>query len=158
MIEGEIGSLSGLGGIVTTYKEIAASRITRTKSSVVKGHNFLSEINEIFQQVKESYKQELIQLAKKKKVSDPSKLSFTKHNGKTVSVFLSSNTGLYGDIVQRTFDLFQKQSLNSGHDIAVMGRLGLYLVQQAKFPPPYAYFDFPDNKVDDQKLHEIALY
>jgi len=157
-VEQEIGGLASLGGIVTTYKEIAATRITRTKTSVTKSHIFVEEINEVYQQVRESYRQELEALAKQKKVADPSKLSFTKHNGKTVSVFLSSNTGLYGDIVQRTFDLFAKENLNQGHDIAVMGRLGLYLVQQAKFPPPYAYFDFPDNRVDDQKLREIALY
>lgn len=158
LIEVEIGGLSELGGIVTTYKEIAAGRIARTRTSVLHSRNFLAEINEIFQQVKASYQGEIDRLAKKSKTKDLSKLSFMKHNGKTVSVLLSSNTGLYGDIVRRTFDVFARQTKEQVTDIAIIGRLGLSLAQEAGFIPPYTYFDFPDQKVDDQKLHEIALF
>lgn len=157
----EIVSLSSLGGIIETYKEIAATRITRTKNSVVKSHNFLDEINGVYEQVKASYKHQLEALAKKAKSKDASKLSFIKNNGRTVHLFLSSNTGLYGDIVARTFDLFAQNTLNvdkTNTDVAVVGRLGLYLVQEADFPPPYFYFDFPDQKVDEKKLGEIALF
>lgn len=158
IIEAEIGGLTGLGGIVITYKEIAATRITRTRNSVLKSHAFLTEINEMFAQVKSSYKTKVAALAKQRKVKDPSKISFIKHNGKTIAVYLSSNTGLYGNIVERTFDLFAKETRGKGFDIAVMGRLGLRLIEESKFPPPYAYFDFPDHRIDDQKLHEIASY
>ncbi len=158
IIEAEIGDLAGLGGIVTTYKEIAATRITRTRNSVLKSHTFLTEINEMFFQVKTSYRQEVARFTNQKKLKDPSKISFIKHNGKTVAVYLSSNTGLYGDIVKRTFDLFSKEARGTGYDIAVMGRLGLRLVEESNFPPPYAYFDFPDQRMDDQKLREIASY
>ena len=157
-IETEIESLASLGGVVSTYKEIAATRITRTRNSVVKSHNFLSEINKIFEQVKSSYKSEVKRLAKQKKVKDMSKLSFVKHNSKTIYVFISSNTGLYGDIVERTFRLFEKNVKASDAAISVIGRLGLSLLQAANFPPPYIYFDFPDQTVNEAKLREIAAY
>lgn len=157
-IELEIGDLGNLGGIVTVYKEIAATRITRTRTAVIKSHNFLTEINEIFEQVKSSYKREVERLAKQKKIKDVSALSFVKRNGKTIAVFISSNTGLYGNIVERTFELFAREVKNAGFDVAVMGRLGLVLVESAGFTPPFTYFDFPDQRVDDVKLREIALY
>lgn len=157
-IENQITDMASLGGIVTVYKEIAAARITRTRNSVLKSHTFLTEINSVFENVKTSYRQKLEDIARQKKVKDVSHLSFIKHNGKTVDIFMASNTGLYGDIIKRTFDLFLKNTKNSGHDVAVMGRLGLTLVEEAKFPPPYAYFDFPDQKMDEAKLSEIANY
>ena len=157
-IESEIDGLSSLGGVVQTYKEIAATRITRTKNSVVKSHIFLNEINKIFEQVKTSYRHEVELLAKRKKVKDASKLSFVAHNKKSIYVLISSNTGLYGDIVNRTFELFEKNARTANSTIAVIGRLGLSLVQRAKFPPPFIYFDFPDQSVNDAKLREIAAY
>ena len=141
----EIISLSGLGGIIETYKEIAATRITRTRTSVLKSHNFLDEINGVYEQVKSSYRRQLLALAKQKKGKNVNSLSFILNNGKTVHLFLSSNTGLYGDIVARTFSLFLENTLNvdkSKTDVAVVGRLGLYLVEEAEYPPPYFYFDF----------------
>jgi ATP synthase F1 gamma subunit len=159
--EAEIVSLSGLGGIVETYKEIAATRITRTRNSVLKSHNFLGEINTVYEEVKSSYRRQLENLAKARKEKDIRKLSFIKNNGKTALIFLSSNTGLYGDIVLRTFNLFSDEVKNSDastRDVAVVGRLGLFLVEEAKFPPPYYYFDFPDQSVPEPKLAEIASF
>lgn len=156
----EIVSLSGLGGIIETYKEIAATRITRTRNSVLKSHAFLDDINGVYEQVKTSYRKNLEQMAKQKN-KNVKTLSFIKNNGKTVHLFLSSNTGLYGDIVARTFYLFSENTLASDRsttDVAVIGRLGLYLVQEADYPPPYFYFDFPDQKVDEKQMEQIALF
>ncbi len=156
----EIISLSGLGGIIETYKEIAATRITRTRSSVLKSHIFLEEINGVYEQVKSSYRRQLEEIAKHKR-SDKNSPTFLKTNGKTIHLFLSSNTGLYGDIVARTFYLFIQNTTNidrSKADVAVIGRLGLFLVEESKYPPPYFYFDFPDQKVDEKELERIALF
>lgn len=158
--ENEIVTLAGLGGIVETYKEIAATRITRTRSSVLKSHNFLSEINMVYEQIKSSYRRQLEALVAAKK-KGAQKVSFSEHNGKTVLIFLSSNTGLYGDIIARTFELFAQdaQKADKGKtDLAIVGRLGLFLVEEAKFPPPYFYFDFPDQNVDEKKLGEMASF
>lgn len=159
--ESEIVTLAGLGGIVETYKEIAATRITRTRTSVLKSHNFLSEINMVFEQIKTSYRRQLETLVAAKKNKNTGNVTFSEHNGKTVMIFLSSNTGLYGDIIARTFDLFAQDAEKadkSKTDLAVVGRLGLFLVEEAKFPPPYFYFDFPDQAVDEKKLGEMASF
>jgi F0F1-type ATP synthase gamma subunit len=159
IISEEIGSLSSLGGVVETYKEIAATRITRTRNSVLKSRDFLNEINQIFQRVKTSYKLDVERLMKLKRISDRAKLTFVKKNGKTVYVFLSANTGLYGDVVRRTFLEFRKaaqSAKNEGNHVAIIGRLGLYINRESGLPDPYRYFDFPDQSIDDKRLHEIA--
>src|SRR5687767_4380336 len=158
--EAEIVSLSGMGGIVETYKEIAATRITRTRNSVLKSHAFLAEINSVYEQVKSSYRRQLEALAKSSHNKN-GQFSFVKNNGKTALIFLSSNTGLYGDIVLRTFNLFRQEIETSDpaeRDLAVVGRLGLFLVEEAKIPPPYFYFDFPDQAVPENRLSEIANF
>jgi ATP synthase F1 gamma subunit len=161
LIEVEISSLSSLHGVVETYKEIAATRITRTRHSVLKSRDFLSEINQIFLRVKTSYRMDVERLMKQKKIKDKSKLSFVKKNGKTVYIFLSANTGLYGDVVRRTFQEFKSAAQlarKEGNHVAVIGRLGLFLLREAEMPDPYRYFDFPDQSIDDKRLHEISLY
>ncbi|HVZ11975.1 MAG TPA: FoF1 ATP synthase subunit gamma [Patescibacteria group bacterium] len=157
-IDEEIGSLASLGGIITTYKEIAASRITRTRTSVLKSHDFVGEINGVFQRVKSSYKNQVEALAKQNKGHDPSKFSFIKNNGRGIDVFLSSNTGLYGDIVRRTFDLFFEQTNMNDHEVLIIGKLGLFLAKGIGIPKEYQYFDFPDQKMDDDTLRDIVAY
>jgi len=160
-IEAEIDNLSKLGSVVETYKEIAATRVNRTKNSVVKSHNFLTEINEVFQQVKTSYRSEVNHLMKQKKIKDISKLQFVERNGKTVHVFISANTGLYGNIIERTFEEFRnaaEEGKKHGNHFAIIGRLGLFFARDAGLGDPYRYFEFPDNTVDDNRLREIAVF
>lgn len=150
LIEAEIENLFGLTGMIEAYEEIAAIRIKRTRDSVLKSRSYTSEINTIFQQVKSSYKNELEKLSKKG--------SFIEKNGKTLSVFISANTGLYGDIVQKTFDLFLKEIKGQKTEVVIIGKLGLFLFEKANIGIPYTYFDLPDQNIDSQKLREIAIF
>ncbi|HVZ67676.1 MAG TPA: FoF1 ATP synthase subunit gamma [Patescibacteria group bacterium] len=155
-IEGEIENLTGIKTLVETYKEIAASRIRRTRTSVVKTRDFLSQLNEIFQEVIASYQKQIEQMMKAKRISDPSKLSVIKRNGKTVLVFMSANTGLFGDIVKRTFDLFIQEALRTNSDTVIIGKIGLGLLQESNYKGHYTYFDCPDHSVDDKVLGDIT--
>ncbi len=156
-IEFEISQLSGIKGMVEAYEEIAATRIRRTKDQVIKSREFTSEINYVFQHVKSGAKKIILEIAKKKK-KDPSKLSFLQKNGKTLFVFLSANTGLYGDIIKRTFDLFAKYVGQWGDNVAIIGRVGLKMASQYNITKPITYFDFPDDKVDEGQLKKIASF
>ncbi len=158
IIESEIENLVGLTDMIDAFEEIAALRIKRTRDSVLKSRDYLSEINIIFQQVKSSYKRELNFLMKKGKVKDPSKLSFLQRNGKTLSVFISANTGLYGDIVERTFELFEKNVKEQKTDVAIIGRLGASLFENAGIKTPYKFFELSDQHIDSNKVREIATY
>ena len=154
----EADFLSGLQTILETYEEIAASRMERTRNSVLKSRDFLLEINAIFQQVKSSYKHEVEMLMKKNKIKDPSKLTFTKRNGKIIYVLIAANTGLYGEIIKRTYDVFIESITKEKQDVVIIGKLGaqLFDADKNKVQTSVTYFDFPDNKIDYDVLRKIT--
>lgn len=141
--------------ILETYEEIAATRMARIRSSVLKNRDFLLEINAIFQQVKSSYKDQIILLMKRKKIKDPSKLTFSKRNGKTLYVLISANTGLYGDIVRKTYDVFLENLKKDKKDVVVIGKVGFDLLESEKLDVHATYFNFPDDRIDDKVFKEI---
>jgi len=147
-ISEEIEYSSGLKTITETYEEIAASRMQRIRNSVLASRDFLLGINTIFQQVKSSYK-----------IKDRGQRSFLRSNGKTLFVFISANTGLYGDIIKRTFEAFVKQAKKEKPtDIAIIGRLGLRFFQEQFPKKPFIYFDLSDNKIDHEGIKKVIPY
>ena len=152
----EIDFLNTLKEILETYEEIAATRMARIRTSVLGSRDFLLEINAIFQQVKSSYQAQIEMLMRKKKIKDPTKLTFIKRNGKTLYIFVSANTGLYGDIIKKTYDVFIDNLKKSPGDVVILGKLGVEIFKADKVAIPYTYFDFPDNKIDNAILKKIT--
>ena len=147
-IEFEISSLTNIKGMVEAYEEIAAMRIRRNRDQVLRSRDFALEINNLFQQVKVSASN----------IIDPKKRSYLAKNGKTLFVFLSTNTGLYGDIVRRTFGLFAKYVGQYADNILIIGKSGLKLAQEHSIAKPLAYLDFPENSIDSSFLDRISSY
>ncbi len=151
----EIDNLTGLKGMVETYEEIAASRIRKTRESVLKSRYFMEDLNFIFSQVKGSYRKEIDALMKKNKIKDKDKLSFFVRNGKTLNVLISANTGLYGGLVKDTYNLFLDETKKGDADVLIIGKQGLAFFLNEKLNRKYVYFDFPDNGMDDVALKQI---
>jgi ATP synthase F1 gamma subunit len=151
----EMEFLTVLRTILETYEEIAATRMARIRSSVLESRDFLLEINAIFQQVKTSYRAQIKDLMKNKQVKDSSNLTFIKRNGKTLYVFVSANTGLYGDIVRKTYDVFMEKLKKEPGDVAILGKLGLEIFNAEGTKTPVTYFEFPDNQIDNIALQKI---
>lgn len=135
----DIDYLVSLEKIINAYEEIAALRLQNVKAKVLKNRDFLTELSQIFQIVKNSYQKEV---AKHKIASVRNK------NNKTVRVFISANAGLYGDIIQRVFRVFRDELKKSPSDVAIIGQLGKSLVEETRLKSSFAYFDFPDAKFD----------
>jgi F0F1-type ATP synthase gamma subunit len=83
------------------------------------------------------------------------KKSFIKHNGKTIFILISANTGLYGDIIRRTFDLFAKAIKKEAGDIAIIGRIGLKQFREVFPKKNFMYFELSDDKIDLEALKKI---
>lgn len=144
----EIEYSSAFKTITETYEEIAASRMQRIRTSVLASRDFLLGINTIFQQVKSSYK-----------IKPTAQRTFLKTNGKTLFVFISANTGLYGDVIRRTFEVFVKQFRKErAPDVLIIGRLGTRLFQEEFPKTPFFYFDLSDNQIDHEGIKKIIPY
>jgi len=155
-LKNETEFLSTLRSVLETYEEVAATRMTRIRSSVLESRDFLLEINAIFQQVRSSYKEQVDQLMKRRRIKDPSKLTFINHNGKTLYVFISANTGLYGEIIRKTYNVFIENLKKDPGDVVILGNVGLEMFNADRIKAPLTYFDFPDNEIDNIAVQKIT--
>lgn len=156
-LELQIDNLAQLNNMITTYEEIAASRIKQSRESVLRSRSFMSDISLVFYEVIATYRKQVEVLMKKKNINDINDLSFINKNGKTLYLLISANTGLYGNITQRTFDLFintLKKETNPV-DVAIIGKLGESMWHEEKIKTRYLYFDFPDQNVNKEMLKRI---
>lgn len=142
-------------GLSRAYANIASTRMQSVRGTVLSSRDFLLALDEIFAEVRESFRAEVKKLSKKR---TGGAITFIPHNGKTASVFLSANTGLYGDVIQKTFNLFAEEFRTKGTEATVVGKLGLSLFLGAFPKTPYTYFDFPDYGTNKDNLSNIIKH
>lgn len=156
-IKTEIQDLNALRTLVRAYEEIASVRMKKTRDSVLWNRFFIENLNSIFEEVRASYIVEMKKLAKRRRKRSDS-VTFLSHNGKTVCVFLSANTGLYGGIIQATFDNFMKEVKEKDVEVTIIGRHGLSLYLEVAGGHPYTYFEMTDQNTDQRQMSEIIKH
>jgi len=151
-IRQNITDLGSLKDLVRAYEQIASHRMKKTREDVLYNRKYMYSINEIFEEVRASYIHMAKKLLKKKKGE---KVTFLAHNGKTVAVLLSANTGLYGDIVKRTYNQFMEEINRGGSEVTIIGKHGLSLFLGAKPNHPYTFFNLPEVSIETRDLAPI---
>lgn len=153
--QNEFAVIGTLKTLAQAYEQISIMRIQRVRGSVLTTRDFLNGLADIYKDVKRSYKDEVEKLTRHHKNSKVM-LSGLEKNGKTVSVLLSSNNKLYGDIVSRIFSLFiQDVKTKPKIDIVVIGKVGKSMVDTRMPGRPYTYFDLPDQNTSLTDLSPI---
>lgn len=157
-VQNEFAVIGTLKTLAQAYEQISVMRIQRVRGSVLTTRDFLTGLADIYKDVKRSYKDEVERLNKHHK-NHKIMLSGLAKNGKTVSVLLSSNNKLYGDIVSRVFNLFaQDVKQDPNIDIAVIGKIGKSMVDTRLKERPYTYFDLPDQSASLTDLAPIFKF
>lgn len=158
-IQEEMEQMESLQVLTRSYEEIASTRMKKVRERVLAKRDFLQEINSVFEEVRDSYARQVLSLYKKKGIKKTSgKVTLLSHNGKTVSVLLSANSGLYGSIIPKTFRMFIEAVRNSDSEATIVGRQGLSLFLQEEPNKPYTYFDLPDYASKSSDLSEIIRH
>lgn len=139
--------LVGLKNLVEVYQEIAAVRMQRVRGAVVQSRLFMQGLVEVFSKVRVAYARG----SGKKKIG-------RRLNGRTVAVLVSANSGLYGDIVDRTFMEFGKYVKENKSDVVVLGKLGVKLMADRMPEVLYNYFDFLDEGIDMEGFELVMRY
>lgn len=155
--------LLDLKALVEAYEEIAANQMQKVRQSVLQSREFMDGVTTIFTKVRNSYEKQIAALQKsgRKHVEE---FSVLPRNNKTVAVFVSANSGLFGDIVERTFKMFVEYvNTNQGQsgkviDPVIIGKLGLRMLNDRKINLLYNYFDFPDDRVDYDSINMMMRY
>lgn len=144
----ELDYLTSLEKIINAYEEIAANRMQNIKKGVLENREHLTEINQIFQIVKNSYQKQVVV---HKTISSRNKIQ------QTARVFISANTGLYGDLISRVFTVF-RQDLKDPGEAVIIGQLGKVLMEKSYPGAKFTYFNFPDAKIDFQVSKRLIDY
>jgi len=146
--------------LAEAFEEISVVKMQRVRSSVLRTRDFLSGLSNVFFDVKNSYRTQIISLMKKKKLKNENVTHFStlKKNGKNVVVLLSANTKLYGDIVPKVFQLFMESIKNLSCDIVIVGKLGKDMFEQRGAAREYTYFDVSDTTVSINDLKALITH
>jgi ATP synthase F1 gamma subunit len=146
-IKAESDGLVSLQGLVEVYEEVASGRMQKVRNAVLQSRQFLEGLLEVFKRIKAAY------------IQHPETMTVTRpRNGKTVAVFVSANSGLYGDIVDRTFEMFCQMVKKENPDIVILGKLGLKMMNDKLSGKLYNYYDFSDEGVDIESFQMIMRY
>ncbi len=140
--------IDALQTISFVYGEIAATRMRKIRQSVLENREYLLEIGEIFQDCLLEYSERV----RRSRGSKSNKVTFLPHNGQVVSVFISANTGFYGDIIPKTFRLFLSDIRKNKTEVTIIGKLGKLLYLNAEGNHPFTYFELPDYGIDKESL------
>lgn len=154
----EIRNVEALDELIQIYGEIAAVRMKKTRSKVLTNRDFVEGINDIFKDALASYAKRLSDLYRSGRLKKTGRVTFLSHNGKTVAVLVSANTGFYGEVVKKTYRTFLTDVRNSDVEVAIIGRLGRSLFLEDEPGRPYTYFDLPDYGSDVAKLAELIRH
>jgi ATP synthase F1 gamma subunit len=155
-LDAEISTLKDLKTIVGAYQEIAAGRMRKVKKSVLQNRDFLSGLSDIYERVLYTYK--LSSALVKKNPNKKSKISLRTTNGKTAAVLITANTGLYGGIIHKNFDLFLKNVTGNNHDIVIIGRIGKQMYENSPKSRKFTYFELSDSAINSDEFTEIMKY
>lgn len=140
--------LQGLKGLVETYEEVAALRMQAIRKQVLIAREFLDGVSGVFADAKSNVE----------KGVDLTTISTLNRNGRSVAVFASANAGLYGDIINKTYELFLEFVQKRRADAVIIGKLGVKIVSERNPELLYNYFDFSDAGLDTSNLNMIMRY
>lgn len=147
-ISTEVESLLSLKNLVEVYEEMAASRMQKVRGAVLQSRQFEDGLLEVFKKVKLAYQ--------KQKLKDRSKHRGS--NGKAVAIFVSANSGLYGEIVGKVFEEFTKFVQQTKCEAVVLGKLGISMMADRLPGTLYNYFDFSDEGIDEGGFEMVMRY
>lgn len=144
-IESDIDLINTLKTVTQVYQEIAVMKMQKVRTSVLVTRDYFTKLTEIFYDVKRSYNKELNKLMQQKKK-------------KRLSILLSPNTKLYGDIVYKVVKNFITDIKKNDDEITIIGRLGKELFANEQITRPYTYFEISDSEIRMDDLRAIIAH
>lgn len=154
----EIELISTLKLITQAYQEISVMKMQKIRESVLNTRDYLGKFSQVYFDVKQSHRLQIERLMKEKKIKNVSEFTTFNKNGRTLSLFLSANTKMYGDIINRTYRLFEESIIRDNSDVAIVGKLGKELFEKGGKGRAYQYFEIPDMDLSVEDLKPLISY
>lgn len=154
-IEQEMNNLAYIHRVMETYESVAATYMHRTKQSIVESRSFYEGLRSISDDVSSAYQQEQTEERPRHlflRIAFWKKFAGRMRRQREAAVWLSANTGLYGDIIQKTFHAFIRHISSVKSDIIIVGKRGKLLFDERMPRVQYIYHDLPDNLISIEDL------
>lgn len=152
----ELNLARSLQLLAIAHEEVSTMKMKLARSSVLANREFFSALSEVFVNVRSAYKKHIIsQMKKERQKTQPKLFSTLTTNGKEILVFLAANNKLYGDIIPKVFALFKQNYDKPNTDLAIIGKLGKELYEQAGLQRPYFYFEIEDSEKSTEDLRKL---
>lgn len=155
-VKKELEKNLALQGLTETYEDVAVSRMQTIRHDVLQTRQFLEGVSEIYAIAKTAYlKQLALVLSRRKREKQ---LEFIRRNHKTLTVLISGNHSLLGNIILQTFKTYQGVINQVESDHVILGKIGSYLAESAKPPLVFKQFDFDDYAINDADILPVVEY
>ncbi len=141
ILQSDESFLKDIRNLCVSYEQISVMRMRRIKDAVLYTRNFYSQLAQVYVQVKKTYTNQVMTLVKKNKVKDPKKMLLLGKSDKSVSVLITANNKLYGDIIDRLYQSFKETVEKKDNDLVIVGSLGKELYEASGLNRPYKYFE-----------------
>ena len=154
----ELEALNSIKNLAESYEEIAVIRMQKIKDSVLKTRDFLTNVSDIFVDLKASYAREVRDLMNRRKKGDKTILPVLQKSGNALLVYLSSNGKMYGSVTQKTYRLLVddlKRTSDQESDLLVIGKAGREMLEGAGISKKFEYFEIPDTSVDVSHIRQL---
>ncbi len=156
-ITAEVELMSTLRLVTQAYEEIAVMRMQRIRDSVLHTRLFITELNQVFVDVKTNYKNTAANLLSGKKNNATGQVSMLEKNGKNVAVLVTTNSKMNGEIIPKVFHEFYTYVNQHQTDIIIVGKMGKQLYEQMSKLRPYTFFELKENQITNASLREIVI-
>lgn len=154
-IEKEIETVKNFKNLTNIYGEIASIRMMKIRDAVLKNRDYIFSITQIFYDTLASFLKRGSRASKMHMMTKNNRITFLSHNGKMVFVFISSNTGFYGDVVKKTFNKFIEDIKSNDPEITIIGKIGKKMFTESFPKKQYTFFELPDYGSDKNQLLQV---
>lgn len=154
-IQDEIYITNNFKNLVDIYGEIASIRMMKIRTNVLNNRNYIFSITQIFFDTLAAFLKKASRATLNEKLFKKNRITFLSHNGKTVFVLISSNTGFYGDVNKTTFSKFVNDFDKADCEVTIIGKVGKKLFTDSYPKKPYTFFELPDYGSDKNSLLAI---
>ena len=138
LMTSEIINTKEIGHIIEVYEEVAATKMQRIRADILVSRDFFDGLMKVSEDV--GLDLENLKLEKARREA---------------AVFVSANTGLYGDIVSKTFSLFMDYLKDKDPDIFVIGKLGSEMLKKTLPGKRFETVEISDEKIEMDKFSAV---
>lgn len=134
----EASNLLEIKGFIEVYEELAAGKMQKIRKFILSGRDFFEALEKLSDEVGSDFE------------------TVTEAGKKTAAVFISANTGLYGEIIDKTFKQFLVFISKNESDVYIVGKLGEELMKSLAPKVAFRPLPFSDGDIVPEEFN-LAL-